>query len=325
MTTADLSVVIPNYNHARFLPRALDAILSQIVAAREVIVLDDSSADDSVAVVEGYARKYPAVRLVRNERNLGVVATINRGIGLAAGTYLLLAGADDYVLPGFFEKALGLLAAHPHAGLACGLDSCQSGEGGRIDPNPGNGWGRAGYFTPDEVCDRLRHTIGGHAAVYRRDALAQQGGFKPELRWYSDWFALLTCAFRHGACHLPEMLAVRMIAPQNYSADAKPGGGNVAVLGAFLDLVTGPAFADVAPFFRRNGAASFFGPDLVRAAARRADCWSPPVLGFLNGFTPEQYAELLADPDATVRELAAFFLGPFWKQRAAEQADRAAE
>lgn len=322
MTPADLSVVIPNYNHARFLPRALDAILAQSLPPREVIVLDDASTDDSVSVIERYARKQPAVRLVRHERNLGVVAGLNRGTELATSTYLHLAAADDYVLPGFYEKAFAQLARHPEAGLCWAYDSCQHGEDGPLDPNP-SGWpDRPGYYTPDDVCRLLRHTIPGHPSIVRRDLLLAQGGFAPDLKWYCDWFALLTVAFRRGVCHVPEMLSIRVLMPGNYSAAARPGEQNVAILGRFLDHITAPAFADVAPYFRRNGAATFFGTDLVRAAAARPDRWHPDVLGFLNGFTPDQYAELLTDPDPAVRELAGFFLGPFWREAAEKRTQK---
>src|SRR5262245_27676203 len=67
--TADLSVVIPNYNHAPYLPRCLGALLSQSVLPREIIVLDDASTDNSVAVVKCLAGRSPLIRLVRNEQN----------------------------------------------------------------------------------------------------------------------------------------------------------------------------------------------------------------------------------------------------------------
>src|SRR3954468_1125884 len=101
MPTADLSVFLANYNHARYLPRALDAILSQSVRPREVIVVDDASMkDNSLEVLDGYARLDPVVRVVRNETNLGVVPTYNKGLGLASADYVFLAAADDYLLPG---------------------------------------------------------------------------------------------------------------------------------------------------------------------------------------------------------------------------------
>lgn len=322
MSTADLSVVMPNFNHARFLPRALDAILSQSLAAREVLVLDDASTDDSVHAINGYARKHGTIRLVRNERNLGVVGTMNRGLGLANSTYVLFAAADDYILPGFFEKVFAQFAAHPQAGLCTALDSYQQGEAGTVQSNSITSWGdTARHYAPYELVRTFRHTIPGHATVCRHDALVSQGGFHPELRWYCDWFAFLVVAFRHGACQVPEMLAVRVLMDENYSASAKPGDANVQVLGKFLELMTSCEYRDVAPAFRRNGAAAIFGTDLIRAAARRSDCWHPDVLGFLNGFTSEQYETLAEDPDPTVKEIAALFLGPV-RTRMAREAER---
>lgn len=324
MATVDLSVILPNFNHARFLPRALGAILTQSVSAREVIVVDDASTDDSMSVLEGYAKEYPNLRVVRHERNRGVTTTLNTGLALATGRYAYLGAADDYVLPGFFEKACALLDRHPDAGLCYTFDSYRIGDG-PIEANP-SGWSdRPGYFRPEDVCRLLRHCIPGHCSIIRREPLLHAGKMVPQLEWYADWFVNLTIAFRHGACHIPETLAVRVLMPQNYSADAKPGERNVAVLGVFFDRITAPELADVAPYFRRNGAATYFGTDLVRAAARRGDCWEPQVLGFLNGFRREQYEELLADPDPTVRELAGFFLGPFWREIAARREQQEAE
>ncbi len=320
MPTADLSVVIPNFNHAHYLPRALDAILAQSVQPRELLVVDDASTDDSVRVLEDYARRFPHLRLVRNERNLGVVGAMNRGAQLAVGRFLGFAAADDYVLPGFYEKAVALFEQHPHAGLCFTYDSFQHGVDGAVQPNP-SGWpaDRAAYYPPAEVARYLRHTIPGHTGIFRADALRAAGWFDPALAWYCDWFANLTLAFRYGACHVPEALSVRILLPENYSAQAKPGERHRAVLRTVLDKLTGPDHADVAPLFRRNGAACYFGPDLVRAAATRPDCWQPDILGFLNGLRPEEYRELLDDADATVRELAGFFLGPFWRRAAAER------
>lgn len=322
MTTADLTVVLANYNHARFLPRALDAILAQSLRPRELLVIDDASTDDSHSVLEGYAKRDAAVRLVRNETNRGVVPTYNRGIGLAHTEYVVLAAADDYLLPGFIEKCHAQLQRHPEAGLCFTFDSYTVGDGGALEVNP-SGWCESPeYFPPDDVCRLVRHCLPGHAVMCRREPLAAVGGFIPELAWYSDWFAFLTVAFRRGACHVPETLAVRTLMADSYSANARQGPKNVAVLGAFLQRMASAEFADVAPFFRRNGAATYFGTDLIRAAAQRSDRWESGILGFLNGFSPEQYEELLLDPEPAVRELAAFFLGPFWRHFAEKRAQK---
>jgi glycosyltransferase involved in cell wall biosynthesis len=63
----------------------------------EVIVIDDASTDNSVEVIEGFARKDPIIRLYRNEQNQGVNQTVNRGLSLAAGEYIIFSAADDRV------------------------------------------------------------------------------------------------------------------------------------------------------------------------------------------------------------------------------------
>ena len=85
-----LSVVLPNYNHARYLPRALDAYLSQDHPADEIIVIDDCSADASREIVTRYAANHPSIRLVSNDKNMGVIPTLSRGLNEARGQLYLL-------------------------------------------------------------------------------------------------------------------------------------------------------------------------------------------------------------------------------------------
>jgi glycosyltransferase involved in cell wall biosynthesis len=325
MRTADLSVVMANRNHARHLPRALDAVLSQSLPPREVIVLDDDSTDDSVKVLEGYARRFPCVRVVRNERHLGVPATYNRGFALATGRFVLAVAADDYLLPGFVAKAMAEFARHPRAGLCVGHGSCTEGDGGPLIVNDPGWCERPTYFTPEELCRRVWHTLPVSALITRRDALLAAGGYRPELAWYSDWFVNLVVAFRHGVVHIPETLGVHVVNPDSYSANSRAGAENVRVLGALLDLLTSREYTDVAPYFRRNGAACHFGPDLVRAAARRPDRGEPRILGFLAGFAPDVYERLAEDTDPAVRELAAVLLEDPWRELIARRADLEAE
>src|SRR5882724_7160314 len=99
-----LSVVVPNYNHAHYLPECLESLLQQSVEPLEIIVIDDCSTDNSVTVLEEFCRKNPRVSYCRNEKNLGVLATLNRAVQMIRGEYVIFPGADDRVLPGYFEK-----------------------------------------------------------------------------------------------------------------------------------------------------------------------------------------------------------------------------
>src|SRR4030095_15000486 len=98
-----LSVVVPNYNHAKYLEFSLPAILKQSHRPLEVIVLDDASKDNSVEVIRRFAAQDPIVRLVQNEKNLTVVPNLNKGVELARGDYVFIVSADREALPGIFE------------------------------------------------------------------------------------------------------------------------------------------------------------------------------------------------------------------------------
>ncbi len=322
MNDSNLSVIVGNYNHVGYLPRCLDAILNQSVRPRELIVIDDCSTDDSMNLLNKYAQRESIIKLIRHEKNRGVEATYNHGIQQAQSQYLFLGAADDYVLPGFFEKCMNTLEANPSAGLCCGYDSHAYGYDGEIREFPTR-WSEApAFFEPNEVVKLVRRNLAAQATVVKKSSLVGIGMYRPELSWYCDWFAYLAIALRDGMCHVPESLAVRTLGlPGAYSNESHNWGTekHIGILGTMIDLLASDEFADVAPLFRKNGAISIFGTDLIRAAARRDNRWDIRVLGLLNAFTTEQYKALLNDDDERVRELAGFFMGPFWKEEDAER------
>src|ERR1700752_894581 len=91
-----VSVVVPNYNHARFLQKRIESILRQSYQDFELILLDDCSTDDSQAILSQYAGD-ARVRLEFNPVNSGsTFKQWNKGVGLARGKYVWIAESDDY-------------------------------------------------------------------------------------------------------------------------------------------------------------------------------------------------------------------------------------
>jgi glycosyltransferase involved in cell wall biosynthesis len=206
-----LSVLMPNYNHSQFLPESLGAILSQSYRPSEIFIIDDASTDNSVEVIEEIARREPIVRLVRNERNMGVEWNVNRLLQMAEGEYIYSPSADDIILPGFFEKSMALLAQHPQAGLCSSVARLisENGEdrGIRAMPVISN---KPRFFAPQEVRHVLRkygRWIDSGSVIYRRQALEDIGGYEIELGSFSDTFANLVIALQFGACFVPEPLS----------------------------------------------------------------------------------------------------------------------
>src|SRR5438552_14306826 len=103
------SAIVATYNHGHFLPRAITALAAQQPAADEIILIDDGSTDDTVAILDRLAKLVPSLRVMRNRQNLGAIASLNRGIEAAQGEFIYLGAADDVVLPGLFADGLSLL------------------------------------------------------------------------------------------------------------------------------------------------------------------------------------------------------------------------
>ena len=107
-----VSVIVPTYNYARYLPRALDSLLKQNAVRPEVIVVDDGSTDNTPELLNAYA---PYVFSIRQE-NAGVSAARNNGIGKARGAFLGFLDPDDFYHPNKLTRQIALLERHPECG-----------------------------------------------------------------------------------------------------------------------------------------------------------------------------------------------------------------
>lgn len=217
-----LSVVLPNYNHGRYVARALDALLSQDRPADEIIVVDDCSTDDSRAVIARYAAKHPSVRLLANEENMGVIATLSRGLSEARGQYIYFGAADDFVLPGFFAAAIKALQVNSQAGLFCGDAVLSDGYTGRIlgVRPPVRPRFSAGFVGPSNVRRLLQRNdnfILTGAAVFRRDAVISAGGFDEQLASFADGYLARKIALSVGFCYAPSTVLTWCIFPDSVS------------------------------------------------------------------------------------------------------------
>lgn len=104
-----LSIVMPVYNVAPYLPRCLESLAALNPPADEIIVVDDGSTDDCPAILAGFAARLPQMRVIRQD-NGGLSAARNTGLDAARGTYLAFVDSDDFVAPDAYAEALRLAA-----------------------------------------------------------------------------------------------------------------------------------------------------------------------------------------------------------------------
>jgi len=111
-----VSVVIPSYNCAAYLPEALDSLLAQTYADFEILVIDDGSTDQTAELLQAYCTQHPKITAIR-QQNQGVAVARNHGIQQAKGEWIAFLDADDILLPDKLAAQLALADAYPNVGM----------------------------------------------------------------------------------------------------------------------------------------------------------------------------------------------------------------
>ena len=137
-----VSVIVPNYNYARFLRQRIDSILQQDFTDYELILLDDASSDDSRSILESYRTNPHVACIVCNEQNTGSpFSQWQKGLALARGKYVWIAESDDYAETSFLQEMVAVLERHPRAVVSF-AGSSRVDPQGRILPLDNDYWSR---------------------------------------------------------------------------------------------------------------------------------------------------------------------------------------
>jgi glycosyltransferase involved in cell wall biosynthesis len=212
-----VSVIIPNYNHARYLGRRIDSVLGQTYRDFEVIFLDDCSTDESRSIISEYAG-HPGVRIEFNEKNSGsTFKQWNKGVRMSRGRYVWIAESDDYADTRFLERLVAVLEAEPENTFVYCRSWCVDSDG------------RASGFIDPELPDEVRHrwtadycadgntecrnymtrcnTVPNASAVlFRKTTYERVGGADESLRLCGDWKLWASMAMRGRIAYVAEPL-----------------------------------------------------------------------------------------------------------------------
>jgi len=211
-----VSIIVPNYNHGRFLEERLESIFNQTFQDFEVILLDDCSTDDSVEILKKYARRPQVKGLYVNEHNSGSpFVQWQKGIAFASGDYIWIAESDDAAEAGFLEKTVAVLNADKQLGLVYTQSAI-------IDENSSVS-GLYDYYSiihaarwksdfrnhgKDEIMSFLGYanTIPNTSGVLFRAALMKSIRIPPDVTTIGDWYSWITILNRSDLFYLSEPL-----------------------------------------------------------------------------------------------------------------------
>jgi glycosyltransferase involved in cell wall biosynthesis len=214
-----LSVTVLNYNYAHFLPNCLDSILRQTFRDFELILINDTSTDNSLEVIQPYLAD-PRVRLIDHKKNKGFVASLIEGSEESRGTYISVISADDWVAdPTAFAKQVAVLEEHPTAvmafsayGLFAETDSLT-----HVSRAASGSYLRPGLSVFEDFL--LKGYPQHSGTIVRKSAYEAIGGYDKDLRWSVDaqlWLGI--CHFGEIA-YIDEMLYAYRRHPSSMSKD----------------------------------------------------------------------------------------------------------
>jgi hypothetical protein len=250
-----VSIILPNRNHAHYLPRAIDALLAQTLKEFDLVVVDDASNDNSLDVIARYVAHDPRVRVLALKEHRGVNHAVNTALESVRGEFVYVAGADDFVVPEFLDRSVAQLRKNREAGLTFS-DPAEFHEDERgAQPFPLYLSKQAVFFDPQSLVSLFRRSyfhISSNTGIYRTSSFREAGGYVPELQWLSDWFVALVIALRRGGCYLPEQLAYLTVRPDSYSAqNLRDTRARRAVFKEAMSVLARPAYADVTQKMRQ--------------------------------------------------------------------------
>lgn len=211
-----VSVVLPPYNRAHTLPRAIDSVLEQTFEDWELLVVDEGSEDDPGAVVADY--QDPRIRFLRDDENRGAGAARNTGIEHARGELVAFLDSDDaWREPKLERQVRAIREADERPGLVYTgevvLDEADGSEVSRREP-----------ATAGRVFDTLLYwdVVGScSSAMAPREVLVEVGGFDESLVSREDWDLWLRIAREHPVEVVPDPLTVRYLGNEQISGDLR--------------------------------------------------------------------------------------------------------
>ena len=180
-----VSVIMPFYNTAQYLPDTLRSLARQTVRGFELIAVDDASADGSAELVTAFAEEHPdiPVRLIRSEENVGDCSARNIGLQHAQGRYICLIDADDLYAADYVEQLLKYIQETDADFVFCGYDKLYDADGRTVPYEQFKAYPPVARKNTVLRWYLLGHTHIGHwAAMYQRAFLERN-----HLRYTDGW------------------------------------------------------------------------------------------------------------------------------------------
>lgn len=213
-----VSVIMPSYNHEKFIREAIESVLNQTFHDLELITIDDNSEDNSREIIEEFAKKDKRMRKTFHKENLGIAKTLNEGIKNSEGEYIALIASDDMWALDKLEKQLNILKKDENLIVWCNsaiIDGYSNLTGEKSSEKYNNA-------TPDgHVFDEIINSwISGSGIMMKRENI-EDVQFNEDLKYLNDTMFYLDLAHSHKFHYMEEALSKYRLHGENSSYKIK--------------------------------------------------------------------------------------------------------
>ena len=212
-----VTVAIPVYNHAKYLAEAIQCVLDQTVTDLEILVMDDGSTEDVESVVKTFTD--PRIQFFRSEKNEGHMATVNKLLEKATGTFFVSCSADDRTEPNLFEKLLAEFKSDPFLEHVASQNDFITEDGKPFEgDHPMKNIQKASNRSVEDWWNTFRvGNVYFGMGMYRTSALRDVGGWDPSHGVISDYEMYLRLIPRYNFRIVEEPLTHTRIHGKNQS------------------------------------------------------------------------------------------------------------
>ncbi|MGE5458062.1 MAG: glycosyltransferase, partial [Methanococcaceae archaeon] len=203
-----VSVIVPNYNHAKYLRERIESILSQTNKDFELIILDDASTDNSREIILEYAGKFPAIITSFNEQNSGNPGKQwNRGVQLSSGEFIWIAESDDFAEPDFLRRTvLEIMKSEKNGLVYC--DTVILDEQKSIKYRFSDKMNSGKTVKLLTLQSFVRNPIPNVSSVlFRKNTYLRAGGADTSMKFCGDWLLYMKIRKSSDVVYIPEPLS----------------------------------------------------------------------------------------------------------------------
>ena len=199
MKNPKVTVLMSVYNGEKYIQEAIDSILGQTFKDFEFLIINDGSTDKTGEILESY--NDPRIKIINNEKNIGLTKSLNKGLELATGKYIARQDADDISMPQRLEKEVEFLEQNRNVGLV-GTDYLFINEKGKVVHIV-----KCLNGSRELKAKLLKGNQFGHGSVMlRRECIEKVGTYREEFKFAQDYDFCLRIAEAYDVANIPEPL-----------------------------------------------------------------------------------------------------------------------